>query len=351
MEFYHGTTLSSARGIVENGFRPRGGAVWFTTNWNYAKNRADQKARRRRGRPVVLKTELEVEKLRAHLGNGRIQIRGGIIAIHQQMQVQLLEANSFEFLACPVALAQWVNDQLGLYSHNGVSRNHWGIVRLAHWMNNRMRSGTGNQINRQEFFIKGRQWLPAFFDKIPFSPEVLPIQHLQNDTIVVRVLYPETKEEPLDSTKVDALHTKAVADIFDENPKRRVRGLQSLEKIGTEELFDWCVLHLEDESVDVVCNALKIICRCDEGYVAPILPHAESKNRRIRAGALAALAKHDFDDPQRWFERGLKDPAACVRMEVARFLSTLDRIEHRTLFDIARHDPNPAVKRSARKRH
>jgi len=30
MEFYHGTTLSSARGIIENGFRPRGGAVWFT---------------------------------------------------------------------------------------------------------------------------------------------------------------------------------------------------------------------------------------------------------------------------------------------------------------------------------
>ena len=43
MEFYHGTTLSNARGIVENGFRPRGGAVWFTTNWNYAKNRADIK--------------------------------------------------------------------------------------------------------------------------------------------------------------------------------------------------------------------------------------------------------------------------------------------------------------------
>ena len=69
--------------------------------------------------------------------------------------------------------------------------------------------------------MKGRQWLPAFFDKIPFSPEVLPIQHLQNDTIVVRVLYPETKEEPLEPAKVDVLHTKAVADMFDENPKRR----------------------------------------------------------------------------------------------------------------------------------
>ncbi len=47
MEFYHGTTLSSARGIIENGFRPRGGTVWFTNYRGYAKNRAEQKARRK----------------------------------------------------------------------------------------------------------------------------------------------------------------------------------------------------------------------------------------------------------------------------------------------------------------
>ena len=351
MEFYHGTTLSSARGIIENGFRPRGGAVWFTNQWGYAKNRAEQKARRKNGRPIVIKTHLEVDELRTHLAPGKVQVRGGIIAIKEHLTVQLLESNFFELLACPVALAQWVNRQLGLYSHNGVSRNHWGIARLAHWMNNRMQSGTGNRIDRQEFFTRGRQWLPAFFDKIPFSPGVLPIQHLQNDTIAVSVLYPDTQEKPAQPVKVDAHYAKAVADISDRHPKRQIRGLQFLEKIGTEDLFDWCVLHLEDESVDVVCNALRIMQRCDEGYIAPILAHAESKNKRIRASALAVLAKHAPDDTERWFERGLKDPEACVRMEIARLLPTLNRIEHRTLFDIARHDPNPAVKRSAKKRH
>ena len=64
MEFYHGTTLSSARGIIENGFRPRGGAVWFTNQWGYAKNRAEQKVRRKNGRPIVIKTHLEVDELR-----------------------------------------------------------------------------------------------------------------------------------------------------------------------------------------------------------------------------------------------------------------------------------------------
>ncbi|RKU06849.1 hypothetical protein C6503_25145 [Candidatus Poribacteria bacterium] len=350
MVFYHGTTLSSARGIIENGFRPRGGAVWFTTNWNYAKNRAEQKARRKHGRPVVFKTELEVAELRAYLGNGKLHVHGSVIAIHERLSVQLLQSNFFELLACPAALAQWINSQLGLYTHNGVSRNHWGIVRLAHWMDNRMRSGTGNRIDRQEFFQKGRQWLPAFFDKIPFSPEGLPIQHFQNDTIAVRVLYTDTPEESTESPKADTRYIKAMTDISDENPKRRVRGLQFLEKTGTEELFDWCVLHLEDESVDVVCNALRIMTRCDEGYIAPILPYAESADKRIRAGALAALAKHDLDDAERWFERGLKDPAACVRMAVAKLLPTLNRIEYQDLFDIARYDPNPVVKRYTKKR-
>ncbi len=165
------------------------------------------------------------------------------------------------------------------------------------------------------------------------------------------ILDPDTQEKPVQPLKVDAHYTKAIIDISDQNPKRRVRGLQVLEKIGTEDLFDWCVLHLEDESVDVVCNALRIMQRCDDGYIAPILTHAESKDKRIRASALAALAKHTLDDAERWFERGLKDPEACVRMEVARLLSILDRTEYRDLFDIARHDPNPAVKRSAKKQH
>ena len=213
-----------------------------------------------------------------------------------------------------------------------------------------MKSGTGSRIDWYEFFEKGKQWLPVFFDQIPFSPERFPIQHLQNNTIAVRVCI-ETQERPSQPSKVDASYDKAITDMSHQNPKRRMRGLRSLEKLGTEELFDWCVLYLEDESVDVVCNALKIMCRCEDGYIAPILPYAESKNRRLRAGALAALAKHDLDDTERWFERGLKDPAACVRMEVAKLLPTLDRIAHQDLFDIARHDPNPVVKRLAKKRH
>ena len=82
---------------------------------------------------------------------------------------------------------------------------------------------------------------------------------------------------------------------------------------------------------------LRIMQRCDDGYTAPILTHAESKNKRIRASALAALAKHASDDAERWFERGLKDPETCVRMEVARLLPMLD-IELSTKRSSTLHD-------------
>ena len=95
MEFYHGTTLSSARGIIKNGFRPRGGAIWFTTSRGYAKNRAEQKARRRHGRPVIIQTELDVDDFRRSLGPGRVHARGGIIAVHESLDVQILESNFF----------------------------------------------------------------------------------------------------------------------------------------------------------------------------------------------------------------------------------------------------------------
>ncbi len=350
MEFYHGTTLGSARGIIANGFRPRGGAVWFTNQHGYAKNRAEQKARRKHDRPIIFSIALDVDKLRTALRPGNIHIRGGVIAVNAHLPTERLGSDFFEFLATPAALAEWINRQLGLQSYNGVSQNHWGVVRLAHWMHNRLLSGTGNRIDRKTFFAKGAQWLPTFFHKLPFSPEVAPVAHIRDNTVTLQIVYQEAPEALNRLGTFDAQSTKGIADISAETPKRRIRGLLTLEKLGVADLFEWCVLHLEDESVDVVCNALRIMQRCEIGYSAPIVKYAGAANKRIRAGALAALAKHGAEESEFWFERGLKDSETCVRMEVARLLPTLDRIAYPVLFELARHDPNPAVKRSARKR-
>ena len=106
---------------------------------------------------------------------------------------------------------------------------------------------------------------------------------------------------------------------------------------------------LSDESVEVRIAALQTIVYCDDGDPEVILPFTESQNKRIRASAIAALAKHSIEDAPRWFERGLKDREACVRLETAALLPTLDATEHREIFEIALYDPNPAVKRLAEK--
>ena len=108
-------------------------------------------------------------------------------------------------------------------------------------------------------------------------------------------------------------------------------------------------LLLSDESVEVRTAALQTIVHCNDGDTELLLPFVESQNKRIRAAAIAALAKHSSEDAPRWFERGLKDREACVRLETAALLPALDVTQHRGIFEIALYDPNPEIKRLAEK--
>ena len=141
----------------------------------------------------------------------------------------------------------------------------------------------------------------------------------------------------------------ALENLTAAKPQRRIRGLKLLAQIESEDLYDWCILFLSDESLDVRIAALQTIIHCDNGDPEVILPFTESQNKRIRAAAIAALAKHSVEDAPRWFERGLKDREACVRLETAALLPTLDVIQHPAIFELALYDPNPTVKRLAEK--
>ena len=56
------------------------------------------------------------------------------------------------------------------------------------------------------------------------------------------------------------------------------------------DLFDWCVMYLDDESVEVRVTALRAMRQCDEADVDVVLPLAESEEKRVRGAALAVLA-------------------------------------------------------------
>jgi len=205
---------------------------------------------------------------------------------------------------------------------------------------NRLKAGADIAIRPEELSQRLQQWLPNFFRGAKISPEDVRFDYLPE----LADFETEPLPEPVDSLEENALdalaHTK---------PKRRIRGLELLAQLEHEDLYEWCTLLLSDESVAVRIAALQTIVHCDDGDPEAILPFAESENKRIRAAAIAALAKHSAEDASRWFERGLKDHEPCVRLETSSLLPTLDAIEHREIFELALYDPNPAIKHLAEK--
>ena len=233
-----------------------------------------------------------------------------------------------------------MNQKLRRKSYEGISPRHPGIDRLARWMENRTTSGTGSTIRPDELSQKLRQWLPDFFQGVEITPEDLRFDCFPE---------PVEFEAELPSEQVDPREENALDDLAATKPQRRIRGLKILARLGNEDLYDWCTLFLSDESLEVRIAALHTIVHCDDGNPEVILPFAESQNKRIRAAAIAALAKHSVEDAPRWFERGLKDREACVRLETATLLPTLDAIQHRGIFELALYDPNPEIKSLAQK--
>ena len=333
MNFYHGTTLQNAIRIAEMGFLPRKGAVWFTTSKHRAQRRAKQKARKTASPPFVFTCEIEVQELYNRLGKNLVMRSREFLAIRGRVPPRVI-------LNLPELIAQWINQTLQRKSHEGISPRHPGIDRLSRWVENRTNSDTGGSLRPEELSQKLHQWLPDLFQGVGITPE-----DLRFDRFPEPVEF-ETEPSP---EPVNSREEKALDDLAAAKPQRRIRGLKLLARFGNEDLYDWCILFLSDESLDVRIVALQTIVHCDEGDPEVLLPFTESQNKRIRAAAIAALVKHSVEDAPRWFERGLKDREACVRLETAALLPTLDVIRHPAIFELALYDPNPEIKNFAQK--
>jgi len=290
--------------------------------------------------------------LRERLGAKRIFHKNHIIAISARVPVTVLRHKNHviaisshpasDVPTSPEELAAWVNRLLGLKPYKGPGRRHPGIERLSRWVTNRLASQPRSKIHPSELLQLARQWLPEFFEGVEIDPENLRVHRSSKvKTIEVEI------ETAL--AEVDVREDEALDYLMASTPRRRVRGLKLLAEIEEPDLFDWCVMFLDDESVDVRVTALHTMLRCDEGDPEVLVPLAESEDKRVRAATFAALAKHSGEHALHWFEWGLKDPYACVRLETAALLSQLDPAEHRAIFELALYDPNPQVARLAQK--
>jgi len=342
MIVYHGTTVRRARRICQEGFRPRKPSrrVWFAVNRAYALGRAKTQARRAHGRPIVLMCDLDTTRLRQRLGHKRVAHKNNVIAVDAAVPVTVLRSNpTVEVPTSPDELAQWVNSILRLKPYKGVGRRHPGIERLSRWVNSRLSSGSNTKVAPRELLDVARRWLPEQFERFEIDMARL---HAYPRVGTIRVRADEAAV-----TQADAREDQALNCLADPKPEHRIRGLALLAEMRGQDLFDWCVMFLADDAPAVQVAALKTMLGCDDGHPGPIEPLARSESKRIRAAAIAALTKHAGNDAPKWYERGLKDPCACVRLETARRLPQLDPSAHRSIFELALYDPNPEVARIA----
>jgi len=344
MIVYHGTTYRRARRICAEGFLPKKPSrrVWFAESHGYALGRAKTQARRARDRAVVLTCELDLNQMRKSVGARRLFHKSGIIAVDGHVPVAVVRSYPapIDQPSSPEDLAQWINNLLGLKPHKGVSKRHPGIDRLSRWVVNRMASRPDSTISERELLAMARPWLPEFFEGVEIDPQTLRARP-QAQTIEVKVEPPAEQRDPREDEALECLAAP--------KPNRRIRGLAILADMEDPDLFDWCAMFLADDSRDVRIAALRTMLRCKDGDPEVIAPFVESDDKRVRAAAIAALAKHAGRDRFSWLERALKDPEPCVRSETAALLTEIDPARHRVIFELALHDPNPEIARRAKK--
>ena len=353
MILYHGTTRSSAVKIRIHGFTPRRPSrrVWFARHRGYAWRRAQTKARRAQDHPVVLKCDIHLETLRAHLGSKRVINQNAVVAIGGPVPASVLcekistNTPPQDVLNSAAALTSWLNEILNLRPHKGIGQRHPGIRRLLLWMNNRLSANPRGTIGRRELLSNASQWLPEFFAGVEVDFEhlrTLPMRGMQvSSTAPIENTIDEIESEDDEEEILDCL--------LSEKPRRRVRGLQLLAAQGGPDLFDWSMMFLGEADLSVQVAALEAMRASPDVNPALITDLADDDDRRVRAAALEVLAacEDETSDTRKWLWARMTDPDAHVRMTMVKHLSHLDPADNHDVFEAALHDPNPEIARFA----
>ena len=339
MIVYHGTTRRRAERICVEGFKPRKPSrrVWFAKGKGYARGRAQTQARRADDRMVILTCDLDLDKLRHQLGSRRVRYSAGIIAIDGTVPITVLRSHPAEGLVptSPEELNLWVCRLLKIPKWKGPGQSHPGIERLSRWVVNRLNSEPNRQVQQSELVELAQRWLSEYFHGVVIDPDTLAVCQRGGEVHVKAAAF----ELPPDSREDEALDCLA-----EEAPSRRARGLTLLAELGDPDLFDWCAMYLGDTSQQVQLAALQTIAHhCEDAHAELLEPFAASGDKRLRAAAIAGLCRHAGAEAPRWFERGLKDICACVRLETATMLDRLDPTAHQPIFELALTDPNPKL--------
>ena len=362
MVYYHGTTLEKAKMIVQRGFLPKSGLVWFSQVKWLSQTHARYMSYGKHDQAIVFACDLHVEKLRAQLGEHRVTAKSHVITVGGFVSPDVLRSYAtLHLLDSYDAVAAWVR-HFGWDSPRIVGDFQPAIRKLSRWIRKCLTTGR-RTIQAEEFMRKGNQWLPEVFELINLDPrlELLPVKRSGKQgragvlvwsgyVGIEKFRQPSETDGRLVPQQHFAAEEEALVCLTSDDPLERIRGLKLLAESKVDNLFSLCALYLGDVSRDVVLTALQTMLVCQSGDPEVMVPYATSSDKKIRAAAIAALATHTADETDRWFEIGLSDPEACVRLGVAALLLHLDPLQRQGIFELAYRDPNPEIRRLAHQR-
>ncbi len=347
MIVYHGTTRRIARRIAREGFQPKAPSrrVWFAQHSGYAKQRAHNKARRTHDRPIVLTCDIDIERLRQQYGSRRVHLNGNVISIKGSVAATVLRSHHGLASApdSPEEIALWVNAILGVKNHNGVSRRHPGVLRMARWIDHKLSANPQANIGEKELLDRARQWLPEYFSAVDIDYEHLRVWR-RNEPVPVVELPAVGGDAAEHAREAEALECLAA-----DKAARRVRGLKLLANMDDPDLFEWCAMMLTDSDTQVRVGALKVMRQCEEIEIEIVEELALDENKRLRGAAIEVLELHGGDVAPEWFWKGLTDPETHVRLSAVKYLDRLDPHKHREVFEVALYDPHPQISQAARR--
>ncbi|MBN1669674.1 MAG: HEAT repeat domain-containing protein, partial [Kiritimatiellae bacterium] len=240
-------------------------------------------------------------------------------------------------VALPLTLAYLrkavLRHRWSLTRHTAPGRRNPGIRRLSRWVKAQLAADPARLIPERQLIAKARELLPEFIgDRAPDG---------------WRSMKERADAKRAAAPPVEAAVEQALADLLGRKPAARVRGLQRMAELAPHDLFDWCMMYLDDTAPEVRVAALHTMLRCDFADMRLVTPLADAEDRRVRGAAIAALVRHGGDEAAEWMRAGLTDPSPHVRLEAVQLLPQFDAQTHSDLFEFARYDPNPDVRHRA----
>ena len=304
MILYHGTTRKRAARIRVVGFILKRTRVWFTSSQGYANRRARTQAKRNKDQPATLMCDLNLGQLRTHYGSRGVHKSRHVVVIRGKVPPSVILDQSGEkhlpYVFTADYLAGWINQITGVKSYKGVSRRDPGILRLEQWIQNRLKENPKATFTPTQLLALARQWIPDHLNKVRIDPKTLR-------AIRIPVAPDESFWSDEEPAAVGPDEERILDALMSERPAQRVKGLHLLAQSDELELFKWCMMFFEDESVDVRVAVPETARQCEDAeseLIAPLLDHPE---KRIRAAAVAFMTGH-AEDPVEWFRMGLTDP-------------------------------------------